>query len=298
MSSALFDVPLVAVATELFVYPVKACAGVAVDALELGPRGGPVGDRGWAVVDADGIVTWQGSHPRLALVAPRFATAAGDAVPRAPAEAAGTRLLLDAPGLEPILTPPDAQLSSRTVRIFNEGSGRHDTFEAADAGDLVARWLERAAGAPLRLVRLGAAARERDGMNALHLVCTASVAAVDAQLAAAGAPPADPRRYRPNVVLAGQGDSLDPFIEDNVESLTWRHGGAQTRLAVTSLCIRCIVPNVDPATGTIADATGLALASLSQRRRPSEAVAFGLYARGEPGARLARGDTATLALAF
>jgi uncharacterized protein YcbX len=298
MSSALFDVPLAAVATELFVYPVKACAAVAVETLELDALGGPAGDRGWAIVDAEGIATWQGSHPRLALVAPRFMAAAGDPTAPASADATGTRLQLTAPGLEPIVTPPAADLRPCSIRILNERTGVHEVFEAADAGEPVARWLEQVTGAPLRLVRLGEAARAREGTQALHLVFAASVAAVDAELAAAGAPAADRRRYRPNVVLAGDGAPLDPFVEDSIEALEWQHAGAQTRLAVASLCIRCIVPNVDPATGTASDATGLALASLSQRRRPGEAVAFGIYARGEPGARLARGDTATLVLAF
>jgi uncharacterized protein YcbX len=289
MSSALFDVPLAAVATGLFVYPVKACAALAVDALVLDARGAAVGDRGWAIVDAEGIVTWQGSHPRLARVAPRF-VAEGDA--------AHGRLALSTPGLPDVVVPPEAALAPCTARILDEGTGVHEPFEALDAGDAVARWLAQATGAALRLVRLGEAARTRAGMNALHLVFESSIAAVDAELAAAGAPGADRRRYRPNVVLGGTAAPLDPFVEESVEAIAWEHQGVASQLVVTAPCVRCTVPNVDPATGTSDPATGDALAVLSQRRRPGQPVAFGIYARGEPGARLALGDPAVLTLAF
>ena len=306
MSPALFDVPLSAVATGLFVYPVKACAGVPVDALALDAQGGAAGDRSWAIVDAEGIVTWQGAHPRLALVAPRFlgvdeASREGGRPGEAPspdAAVGAVRLALGAPGRETVVVPPDAALGPCSVKIHNEATRAHDVFEAADAGNAVAGWLLAVTGAPLRLVRLGEAARRRQGVNALHLVFESSIAVVDAELAAGGAPPADRRRYRPNVVLGGSEAPLDPFIEESAEALTWEHAGERTRLEVTAPCVRCIVPNVDPATGTIADATGDALAALSQRRHPGAPVAFGIYARGEPGARLALGDRATLTLAF
>jgi uncharacterized protein YcbX len=290
MSPSLFDVPLAAVATGLFLYPVKACAGVPVDALVLDARGGAAGDRGWAIVDAGGIVTWQGSHPRLALVAPRFVAAHAGS----PAD----RLALAAPGLETVVVPPAPALSPCTVKIHNERTNRHDDFDATDAGDAVADWLERATGAALRLVRLGDAARTREGVNALHVVFESSIAAVDAELASDGAPRADRRRYRPNVVLGDADAPLDPFIEESVESLSWQHQGVQTRLEVTAPCVRCIVPDVDPATGIVAPATGHALAALSRRRRPGGPVVFGVYARGEAGARLALGDSAALTLAF
>src|ERR1700761_4124356 len=73
MSIADFELACGAIA--LHVYPVKACAGVAVTELVLDARGGAAGDREWAIVDADGAVTWQGAHPRLALVHPRVTPA-------------------------------------------------------------------------------------------------------------------------------------------------------------------------------------------------------------------------------
>ena len=281
MTSSIADFNLACAATALFVYPVKACAGVAVDALELDDRGAPASDRRWAIVDAKAEVTWQGAHPRLALVRPQLAT---------------TGLQLHADGFAAVATPALSALRPRTVKIWNDAAARHDMFEAADAGDAVAAWLADVVGPGLRLVRLSDAAVARDGPAALHLVFSGSVAAVDAHLAGAGHPSADARRYRPNILLsAPTGETLDAFVEDAVQALEW--AGA-TRLEITSPCIRCVVPNVDPVTAEVAPATLMALEDLSQRRQPGGPTAFGVYARGQAGARLRVGDLARLELAF
>jgi uncharacterized protein YcbX len=277
MTSSIADFDLACAATALYVYPIKACAAMPVDEIELDARGGAVGDRGWAIVDAEGAVTWQGTHPRLALVHPRLA---------------GAGLRLHAHGVGDIDTP--AELSPRRVRIWNDLGARHDEFDAADAGDAVAAWLERAVGAPLRLVRLGESALAREGTNALHLVFAPSVAAVDAQRAADGLPPADPLRYRPNIVLSG---ALDEFVEESVASLAWDGAAGRTPLEITAPCVRCVVPNVDPASAQVDETVGDALARLSLQRRPGATV-FGVYARGAAGARLRVGNTAWLELAF
>jgi uncharacterized protein YcbX len=284
MTSSIADFDLACTAAALFVYPVKACAGMAVDELALDERGGAQGDRGWAIIDAEGAVTWQGAHPRLALVRPRVRHAA---------------LLLESDGVDPIATPDAATLAPRQVRIWNDATARHDSFDAADAGDAVAAWLAQVCGAPLRLVKLGEEARTRDGVNALHLVFSASAAAVDAALANAGLPGADLRRYRPNIVLAmpAGSDGLE-FIEESLAALDWQRGPTASRLQITAPCVRCVVPNVDPASARVDDAVLDTLAGLSQRRRPGGATVFGVYARGPAGARLRLGDTARMEPAF
>jgi len=268
------DFDLACAATALFVYPVKACAGVPVQALELGPRG-VVGDRRWAVVDAQGETTWQGAHPRLALVHPRV-TPAG--------------LRLESPGVASIDVPADAALVPRRVRMFNDSTAVHDTFDAADAGDAVAAWLEAVTGAPLCLVRLGEAALAREGINALHLVFAPSIAAVQARWG-----DTDARRFRPNVVLEMPEAADNEFIEESLEALEWGTDGL--RLDITAPCIRCVVPNVDPASARVNDDFLDTLTQLSQQRRPGATV-FGIYARGPAGATLRVGETARMVLAF
>jgi len=278
MADPLADFDLACRAAALYLYPIKACAGVPAEELLLDARGGAVGDRGWAVVDADGAVTWLGSHPRLALVQPAFA---------------GAGLVLDAPGAASIATPD--RLTPCRVKIWSDVHARHETFEAADAGDAVAAWLREVVGAPLRLVRLSEAALAREGSNALHLVFTPSIAAVEAAWRPSSGMPLDVRRFRPNIVLALPAGGNE-FLEESLAALAWQ-GEPGTRLEVTAPCIRCVVPNVDPASAQV-DASLLdTLAGLSQRRREG-GTAFGVYARGAAGARLRVGEVARMEPAF
>jgi uncharacterized protein YcbX len=278
MADNLADFDLACRAAALYVYPIKACAGTPVPELLLDARGGAVGDRGWAIVDADGAVTWLGSHPRLALVQPAFA---------------GAGLVLHAPGIAPVATP--AELAPRRVRIWSDVHARHEEFAAADAGDAVAAWLEQVVGAPLRLVKLEDAAHARDGNNALHLVFTSSVSAVEALRAPTGAAAIDARCFRPNIVLSLPADGNE-FVEESLEALAWQ-GAAETRLEITAPCIRCVVPNVDPVSARVDDSVLDTLAALSLQRRPGP-TAFGIYARGPAGARLRVGDVAHMVPAF
>ena len=274
------DLSLACTSTALYLYPIKACAAMPVQEIVLDAGGWATGDRAWAIVNERGEVTWQGDHPRLALVQPGLA---------------GAGLQLHASGVDPVTTP-DA-LAPRRVKIWSDLSAHHAMFDAADAGDAVAAWLERVVGAPLRLVRLSDAARTREGNNALHLVFSASIAAVDAQLASAGLGPADPRRYRPNIVLSAPAGEGVEFIEESLEALEWRGAEATSRLEITAPCVRCPVPNVDPESAAVEPVVGDTLARLSQQRRPGGTV-FGVYARGPAGACLRMGDTARMALAF
>lgn len=276
------DFDLACAATALYVHPIKACAALAVDELVLDARGAAVGDREWAVIDAESAVTWQGAHPRLALVHPRY-------------EGAGLRLHAD--GHDDVATPP--ALAPCRVKIWSDLAAAHEVFDAADAGDAVAAWLSRVAGAPLRLVKLSPDALGRAGNNALHLVFSPSVAAVDGDRAAQGRPPADPRRYRANIVLSmpADGDGVE-FIEESLEALEWLQADGVLRLPITAPCVRCPVPNVDPVSGEVDATVGDTLARLSRARRADGAVVFGVYARGPAGARLRVGETARMVVAF
>ena len=118
MTASIADFSPSCAATALYVYPVKSCAGLAVQELELDERGGAVGDRGWAIVDAEGAVTWLGSHPRLALVHPHVADG---------------RLGLRASGADEIAVPAAATLAPCQVKIWSDLAARHETFEIGRA---------------------------------------------------------------------------------------------------------------------------------------------------------------------
>ncbi|HEX7686858.1 MAG TPA: hypothetical protein VF453_04075, partial [Burkholderiaceae bacterium] len=169
-----------------------------------------------------------------------------------------------------------------------------DRFQVRSASEAADRWLAAVVGAPLRFVRLGDDAVGRPQAQRLHVVTLESAAEVDALLRSRGLPPADPLRYRPNLVLAGRGAPLVPFVDDLLAAAEWPGG----RIEVQAACIRCVVPDVDPANGIAGHGVLDAMAELSAQRRPGGPVALGVYGRATPRARIGRGQAMSLVFAF
>ena len=124
------------------------------------------------------------------------------------------------------------------------------------------------------------------------LVCsTASLADLNARLAAKGHAQITIERFRPNIVLSG----VEAFDEDYVESFVI--DGA--RCQVAKACVRCTVPNVDPATGEPGFEPG---DTLAQYRNNVEAggITFGVNAivQSGAGANLSVGDPVEINLRF
>jgi uncharacterized protein YcbX len=240
----------------LHLHPLKSCAQLDVDALDITPRG-PAGDRRWLVVDADD----------------RFVTA------RQRTEMVGIRarprpggLHLEVPGLPALDVPlPRAGAARRRVTIWR------DVVDAADAGDAAAAWLTRYLGSDARLVHMDDAAQRavdpaysRPGDEVAfadaYPLMTISQAALDG-LNARLAVPVPMARFRPNIVI---GDST-AHVEDG-----WRRvriGGVEFEAAKP--CTRCVFTTVDPATMT-RDAHGEPLRTLTAYRRTPAGVTFGM----------------------
>lgn len=253
----------------LYIYPIKSCAAVPVDALQVNQAGLIAGDREWAVIDEKDEVTWQGAHPRLARIRPRLTA---------------DRLSIEADGEAGVALAAGGQ--ARTVRMWNDSLRAVETFGAFDAGDEAAALLQRVTGAPLRLVRFGPEALARHGLNALHLISTASLDELEPTVAAL--------RFRPNLVLGGSDEPLMPFIEEQV---THVHGDGWC-MTVTLPCVRCVVPGVHPQTGEVDDTIPPAVAASSAQRFPGEPSRFGIYAAPTPGCRIAVGQLVGLELGF
>ena len=267
---------LVARIAALWRYPVKSCAGEPVDRLALGPDGWPEGDREWGIVDATGVLTWMGAHPRLALVQARRQASS---------------LLLQ--GLGRQVTVPLDGGAEVTVRGWNGERQAFDALQAWDGPDEAAALLQAATGAPLRLVRLSRAAQRRPVLNALHAVGDGSLQAW--QDALPGTLHRLAERARPNLVLtSADGGPLTPFIED---LLTDARIGALT-LRRTGPCVRCVMTSIDPATGEPQPPALDALTRLSTERAPGEPVQFGVYVAGSGAGELRVGDEVELTLAF
>lgn len=250
-------------------YPVKSCAGLALDAAEVGARG-LAGDRAWMLVDPEGRFVTGRQEGQLVKVSAR-------------PDPAG--LELAAPGMPTLrIAVPDGCTRS-TVTVWR------DTVAAADAGDAAAEWFGRFLGRPVRLVHADAAmqrpvdpdyARPGDevGFADGYPLLLLSGAAVDALSERIGRP-VNWRRFRPNLLIEG----VPAHAEDGWRRL--RIGAVE--FEVVKPCVRCVFTTVDPDSGE-RDPDGEPLKTLAAYRRGPKGITFGqnLIARGS--GRIAVGD--------
>lgn len=259
---------------QLWVYPVKSCAGIRLDQAMLTPTG-LEWDRAWMVVDEQGEFVTQRELPRMALIQPAFKL---------------DQLMLRAPGMLALHLSLDGVESPRRVRVWD------DEVDAWDMGDLAAQWFSDFLGphAPdglkkLRLVRFDPEVRRlcslkwtggresvtqfADGFGVL-VTSIASMDELNGRLAKVGERAVDARRFRPNIVLSG----IEPHDEDRIGA--WR---VQTSQGVAGFenvkpCARCPIPNIDPATANSTPAVGDALQAYRQDPRLNGAITFGMNA--------------------
>jgi uncharacterized protein YcbX len=251
----------------LHLHPVKSCAGLAVQEALLVETGLDL-DRAWMVVDPQGEMLTQRELPRMALVATTLR---------------GGDLVLRAPGMLALHVRVDTVEAATRVRVWD------DVVKAYDMGGLAAQWFTDFLGQPLRLARFdpeqqrlssprwtGSLQAENafsDGFPLL-VASTASLADLNSRLAARGAAPVTMQRFRPNIVL----DGLEPFDEDHVDELVIDAGEGPVVLRLVKPCVRCSIPNVDPATGDTAHEPGDTLAGFRADPRMQGGITFGMNA--------------------
>ena len=239
--------------TEIWIYPVKSCRGIALDRADLSARG-LRWDRRWMIVDEAGRFLTQRVLPAMATIAPAL-TPAG--------------LLLRAPGR------PGLELRHGMAAGEVEVTIWRDTLKAQAVSDAADRWLGEHLGIGCRLVRFaddvhrsvdpayGAAGDETmfaDGFPLL-LIGQGSLDELNRRLKR----PVPMRRFRPNLVVGGAA----PHAEDRWRRI--RIGPIALRLAKP--CSRCVVPTVDPDLG-VRDGEE-PLETLATYRRRDHKIYFG-----------------------
>ncbi len=267
------------VVDELYIYPIKACAGVRVPNLHFNEAGLIVGDREWVVVDVSHEVVWQGSHPQLALVQPVL-------LPDA--------LCLSARGQQNIRIPHLLTHQPCTLRIWNDVTKTHDTYVGTDAGDEAAAFLQRVAGVELRLVHLGDETLARAGVQPIHIISRVSLFELNRALADAGHDAVEMMRFRPNMVISSKETLLVPFVEEKCVEIRWHIADGQGQLLVVEPCVRCVVVNVDPVSALVSSPTLQKVAKLSTLRFSKKSVFFGSYAKVARGEILREGTVLEL----
>ncbi len=255
----------------LHIHPLKSCAALDVDTLDIEPRG-PAHDRRWLLVDARG----------------RFLTARAEAqLVRLRATPLANGIRIEAPGGDSLVVAIPEGHERIEVRIWD------DRVVAALADPAAHAWLGAALGRDVRLVYMDERARRAvdprhstagdevsfaDGYPVLA-IARASLDALNVRLAA----PVPMARFRPNLVLEG----CAAHAEDG-----WRRVRiGDIEFEAVNPCKRCVFTTLDPATAT-RDPDGEPLATLrTYRAAPDGAgVLFGknLTARGT--GTLRRGD--------
>ncbi len=262
----------------LNVFPIKSCAGIGLPSAVLADTGLDY-DRAWMLVDAAGDMLTQRDLPRMALVATRFRHG---------------ELELRAPGMLALNLKLDTVDSATRVRVWN------DEVPAYDMGALAGQWftdflradLSKMAGAsagPLRLVRFDpehrrlSSARWTGGVQAtnqfsdgypLLVAGTASLADLNQRLVARGQAAVGMDRFRANLVL----DGLPAWEEDHIATLTIDTEQGPVTLRMAKPCVRCEVPNVDPATAATGQEPGDTLAGFRADARVGGGITFGMNA--------------------
>jgi uncharacterized protein len=264
MSSASPDVT--ARIARLFVYPVKSCAAVELPEAVLTEAGLDL-DRAWMVVDSEGSFVTQRDLPRMALVRPQIKH---------------TEVVLRAPGMLALHLAIDSVEQAVKVRVWD------DEVAAYDMGDLAAQWFSDFLGRKFRLVRFDPDHRRLSSMewtqgvaalnqfsDAFPLLVTseASLAELNRRLELAGHAPVAIERFRPNIVLSG----LDANDEDRLDVLRIA-AAEEVQLRVVKPCVRCTIPNVDPATAATQPQVSDTLQSYRANDRMGGAVTFAMNA--------------------
>lgn len=214
----------------LAIYPLKSGRQVELASMLL-DRFGPAGDRRWMLVDASGRFVTQRTHPRMCLMS---ATIEADGL-----------LLLQAPGQPDVLVRPVAQPDQLQVTVWEDEVAALAVSPAADA------WCSDFLDMPVRLVWMPESTQRTvspahagaghltgfsDGFPVL-LVTQSSLDHLNARLPS----PVDWRRFRPNIVIAGD---VPPHAEDGWQRLQV----GEVELAVVKPCSRCVIPSIDPDT--------------------------------------------------
>lgn len=272
----------------LWLYPIKGCRGLRIPGATLAQTGlevDGIGDREWVVVDESGEFLSQRELPKMALIETRLT---------------GESLRLRAPDMLQLDIPFASEGEVLTVKVWN------DEVAAVTQGEIADAWLTQFLGLRCRLMRFDpqasriSNAKYTGAMTAPYkfadafalLVCsTASLAGLNARLAARGAGVVALERFRPNIVL----DGIEAFDEDYIDQI--KINGAQ--LQVVKPCVRCTVPNVDPVTGEPGFEPGATLATFRNDTRAG-GLTFGVNAivAAGPGTRLATGDVVEVSLRF
>lgn len=278
--------------SELTMYPIKSCAGIALTEAVITASGlsyDGVCDREWMLVDESGLFLTQREYPRMACLR---ITIAGDTL----------RVDTDTMTTLSILLKANGDAQKITVRIWET------EVIADDAGEEAAIWFSQALGTRCRLVRFSPQAQRyantkwtgntlapthfADGYPLL-LIAQASLEDLNRRAIAQGRQAVPMNRFRPNIVI----DGVEAFEEDYAASYLLQNG---IQLRPVKPCPRCPIPAVDQLTGEVGASPVDILQSYRANPIVDGEITFGMNVILEQGAGLVLrvGDEVEMPIAF
>lgn len=253
--------------SELYSYPLKSGKGISYQELVFTPRG-PSFDRQWMVINNKNRFITQRQKARMCLIETSFIQ---------------DILILNAPGMSTL------RLSSYFDKI-NVVVWK-DTVSSYDCGDEAAIWISRylnTTGCRIvtmpkstqRLVDTNYAQEQQtvsfaDGFPSL-ITSQASLDDFNQKLAS----PISMMNFRPNIVIGG----CEPYAEDRWKEL--RINGIH--FSLVKPCSRCVIPSIDPETGSKQHDI---LHALNKYRRRENATYFGQNALHDKSGAIRVGDS-------
>ena len=219
--------------SELYIYPVKSAAGIALSEARMTSRGLEY-DRRWMVVDESGHFLSQRRFPKMALISVAIADS----------------LKIRAPGMAELSVPLESEADELlTVEVWG------DKCEAIALPDTKS-WFSQLLDFDCQLVYMPGGSNRPTAHGKLGddnlvsfadaypylLISEASLAELNRRLVEKGEQTVTMKRFRPNLVIGGDAAAHD---EDRWSQV--RIG--ETVFDLPKLCDRCSIPNVDPGTG-------------------------------------------------
>lgn len=241
--------------SELWIYPIKSAGGVRLERSAVEPRG-LRHDRRWVLLSSSGVLT-QRQHPNMRLIQ----------IELLPETDTLSVLLVQAPGMPPLMVPRQPEGELRTTHVWNDATTGQVVSPAASA------WFSTFLQTDCDLLYMpDDDTRAQQGKpfssllsyvdgNPFHLVTQASLADLNARLEH----PTTALSFRPNLVISGG----QPYAED-----FWRLIRiGPLRFQVVESCARCSVLNV-----TVEGRMGAEpLRTLAGYRRQGQAIQFGQH---------------------
>ncbi|MEM6448849.1 MAG: MOSC N-terminal beta barrel domain-containing protein [Cyanobacteria bacterium P01_D01_bin.105] len=228
--------------SELYIYPIKSAAGIAMRKAQMTARG-LQHDRRWMVVDARGKFMTQRRFPQMALIS----VALEDGLKG--------ELVVNAPGMETLVVP---LMGKGDV---SEGNGMEvevwgDRCKAISVSAESKAWFSQFLETDCQLVYMPDDAQRPTEHGKLGpdnlvsfadafpylLISEASLNGLNQKLSGHDASPVSMDRFRPNLVISG---ASKPHAEDAWQQISI----SEAVFDLPKLCARCSIPNVEQQTG-------------------------------------------------